>query len=87
MRRNVSRGAMRRLFFAAFEDFCANESANIRNGTSERNLCQRLGPQFAMLTRAANSMLSARNGFRSDSLARIASAAIMLTFSSRRSGA
>lgn len=42
MRRNISRGAMRRLFFAAFEDFCADESANIRNGTSERNLCQRL---------------------------------------------
>ena len=42
MRHNISRDAMRRLFFAAFDDFCACEGANIRNGTSERNLCQRL---------------------------------------------
>lgn len=33
---------MRHLFFAAFDDLCAYEGANIRNGTSERNLCQRL---------------------------------------------
>ena len=29
MKRNISRGAMRRLFFAAFDDFCADEGANI----------------------------------------------------------
>ena len=39
---DISLVAMRRLFFAAFDDFRAGEGTNIRNGTSERNLCQRL---------------------------------------------
>jgi hypothetical protein len=42
MRPDISRGAMQRIFLAAFDEFCAAEGANIRNGTSERNLCQRL---------------------------------------------
>lgn len=41
-RRDISLQAMRQLFRRAFDDFCVEEAANILNGVSERNLCQRL---------------------------------------------
>lgn len=50
---DISVEAMRALFLQALEEFCVEEVETIRNGVSERNLCQRLSFPLERLAHTA----------------------------------